>query len=44
MPNCTITKERPAIQRALWFVGLWCSGVAVVGAAALVFHVLLLGG
>jgi hypothetical protein len=28
--------------RALWFVGLWCAGVASVGAVALVIHALIL--
>jgi hypothetical protein len=32
-----------AFTRGLWFVGLWCAGVASVGAVALVLHVLLLG-
>jgi Protein of unknown function (DUF2474) len=32
------------LSRVLWFVGLWCAGVATVGVVALVFHVLMLGG
>jgi adenylylsulfate kinase-like enzyme len=48
MQNCTTTKARaavpPTLARVFWFVGLWCAGVATVGAVALVFHVLMLGG
>jgi hypothetical protein len=48
MRNCTTTDtSRHADtfqQRALWFIGLWFSGVAAAGLVALIFHLLLPGG
>jgi hypothetical protein len=34
---------RLLILRVLWFVGLWCSGVASIGLVALIIHALLPG-
>ncbi len=45
MRNSTTTDAAPRpstlMSRLLWFVGLWCGGVAAVGAIAAVFRLLL---
>jgi hypothetical protein len=35
--------RRPLWQRLVWFVGLWLAGVVVVGVAAFVIRLALLG-
>jgi hypothetical protein len=48
MRNFTTTdtsrRQDSFLQRALWFVGLWCAGVVAVGIVALIFHLLLRPG
>jgi hypothetical protein len=43
MDDPAAAARRPLWQRLVWFVGLWLAGVVVVGVAAFVIRLALLG-